>query len=507
MKENRILTMYDIRGIQDYVFKTNKIREIVGASKIIDEILINALHAFSMTKEDVEEYYLWNWKNEDSKYDEENEKVMMQTIYVGGGNAYVLYHEDIYQEANKFVSKYVLDNTYSLRLAIANVDADDFGEAYENVNSEMFTVKAKMPCSIPVGAFSFTKIDSITGYPLSKISAIDGACVCKETYLKEIAFKSVPNENKNTFDSMGLKKGDDSTLALVCLDGNNIGERILKKFKNLETYKSSFKHMRNLSKGIDKAFKNAFNVMEKGINNQKLYRKIILAGDDICFVCNPRVVMNAVENFLEELSKQDCSFMADPSIPFTACAGIAFFNSHFPFSDAYKVAIACCDNAKKTAKSEKFYKCDPVGSFVDFQICTNVNASDLDAYRDKHYIVDGESFINRPYYVELNTGNRSNTDAIDDVNKQSINNLNEKIDILNNLPRNVAKEIRAAIVNGDNEIEKEISYLNSRGIYLNTNTKNSNNNITLKEEKAVWYDACELMDFYSSKENGENENN
>ena len=33
------LYMYDVRGIQDYVFRTNKMKEIIGASLLVEDLV------------------------------------------------------------------------------------------------------------------------------------------------------------------------------------------------------------------------------------------------------------------------------------------------------------------------------------------------------------------------------------------------------------------------------------------------------------------------------------
>lgn len=39
----KVLAMYDIRGIQDYIYRTPHIKDAMGASLIIEDILKNAL--------------------------------------------------------------------------------------------------------------------------------------------------------------------------------------------------------------------------------------------------------------------------------------------------------------------------------------------------------------------------------------------------------------------------------------------------------------------------------
>lgn len=39
----RVLAMYDVRGIQNYIYRTPHIKDAMGASIIIEKIIVNAL--------------------------------------------------------------------------------------------------------------------------------------------------------------------------------------------------------------------------------------------------------------------------------------------------------------------------------------------------------------------------------------------------------------------------------------------------------------------------------
>ena len=45
-----VLAMYDVRGIQAYIFRTNKVKDIIGASTLVDNIIQKA---FSKASEKV----------------------------------------------------------------------------------------------------------------------------------------------------------------------------------------------------------------------------------------------------------------------------------------------------------------------------------------------------------------------------------------------------------------------------------------------------------------------
>ncbi|MBE5864581.1 MAG: hypothetical protein E7292_00015 [Lachnospiraceae bacterium] len=39
LRKGEVLAMYDVRGIQKYIFRTNKIKEIIGASSVVENII------------------------------------------------------------------------------------------------------------------------------------------------------------------------------------------------------------------------------------------------------------------------------------------------------------------------------------------------------------------------------------------------------------------------------------------------------------------------------------
>ena len=41
-----VLAMYDVRGIQNYIFKSNAAKEIIGASVLVSNVIIDGLNQF-----------------------------------------------------------------------------------------------------------------------------------------------------------------------------------------------------------------------------------------------------------------------------------------------------------------------------------------------------------------------------------------------------------------------------------------------------------------------------
>ena len=92
LKDREVLAMYDVRGIQSYIFKTNAAKEIIGASVLVSNVIIDGLNQFvSSIDEDQRPLYMTDWEKDSATAFQENSSVLMQVMFVGGGNAYVLF--------------------------------------------------------------------------------------------------------------------------------------------------------------------------------------------------------------------------------------------------------------------------------------------------------------------------------------------------------------------------------------------------------------------------------
>ena len=58
--EQPVLVVYDIRGIQDFVFRTNRVRDIVGASAIVADVLENSIREWFEQKKNPAEF-VFEW--------------------------------------------------------------------------------------------------------------------------------------------------------------------------------------------------------------------------------------------------------------------------------------------------------------------------------------------------------------------------------------------------------------------------------------------------------------
>ena len=506
-----VLAMYDVRGIQNYIFGTNRIRDIIGASDLVEDIILSGLCEVCQKHGWSSEKYLLDWEQDDGEAFLRDDSIQMQVLFVGGGNAYVLFRTGkICETVNRDLAKYVLEHTYSLNLAVAVVEkTEDYSVDYRNINLRMREIKAVMPQVKPMGAFPFMPVDSATGYPLASYDHEAGEYVSTESALKRTyRIRNKHEDPVAILDNMVTKKGDNSVLAVVHIDGNGMGNRIREIMQDKQGYPEAIRAMRQISKSLKYEFKDCYEQMCVRIDEDlaerikpdsvgKLYRKIIVAGDDITFICNAKAALYAVKVFMQCLSTKcmyhDCALSETDNrkkYALSACAGIAFFHSHFPFSDAYEVAESCCESAKAAAKlaQNRAGGCKEgmIGNYVDFQMCNHLKAADLSSYREKQYrMPDGLTMCFRPYYVTCEA-----YDDVFDLNAREDNKAHDLEEILfQNLRvfqregkgQSKYKKLRNMFSYGMGEVEKEITFLQSR------QTK-------LPETKPLsWYDALELV--------------
>ena len=51
--EHKVLAMYDVRGIQNYIYRTDKVQDAIGASYIVENIILEALENSVEREKDV----------------------------------------------------------------------------------------------------------------------------------------------------------------------------------------------------------------------------------------------------------------------------------------------------------------------------------------------------------------------------------------------------------------------------------------------------------------------
>ena len=482
--EREILALYNVGEIQKYIFKSNSLKEIIGASALAANIIIEGLRAYIQDKVEKSEQadYMTDWEFDDSNTFLKDERVQMQVIYVWGCNAYVLFRtENVWQNISRFLAKYILDKTYSLTLTTAALQKSQFYKAdCADVFDKMMYLKLCKPSSLPMGALPFMLTDTMTWYPVTYEE--NGLCLCTEAKLKRMAYSVIEtNESIIKYDSQKM-------LAICHIKDNSIEKRMQDALCGTDDYEQSIRILRLLLKktkedqheGFQKATKYISRIASNKnmIDNDIKYRMITADGDNIIFLCRPEFAIQMVKYYLGYLgTEKKCS----------ASGGIAFFDDRVSFQTAYSTAQSCLESARMKAIENSSAKSVEIDrNYFDFQICTNISEDHLNAYRSDRYLVNGHSVTARPYYVPLK---KQTSDFSENGN--SVENLEKWILKFQSILPDKRNMIMKAIMRGRSSLEEATASLALRG-YDVFKDQSGHNPI---EESTIWFDALELMEY------------
>ncbi|GHV37303.1 hypothetical protein FACS1894187_13680 [Synergistales bacterium] len=504
-----ILAVYDTVGIQDYIFSSNKLAENIGASKLVADIFGETLCEVIV---EVTKKPLPDWRNGAAL----NAKLSAEIIYQGGGNAYVAFRDkddqksdNTFQEVTKKFLTRVSKQARGVGIAVAAVETS-FGDTYKSdfkkLNKRLALVKGGFNVPVFAGSQPITKQSGRTGLPtIAKVEVKD-----KDEYLSQsqelkrdryAAYKKETETYIDDFDDLTFEKGTDSLIAIIHADGNNMGSRIKtfmeqEKFNN---YSEAVPNIRKLSTSIDKCYKEAreraidafkkkyaeyIADLEKKPSNKELYEappllEFIGDGDDTTLVIGGQFALDFATRLLREIENTPEESRPFTGVTPTACAGVVIFHSHYPFSEAYKLAEALCGNAKKPSR-------DNDGSYIDFHLHQSGGVSDLSVLREKLYTVDGKSILRRPWRVSAGLEDKlpnfnwfeSNCALLSDEER---------------FPRNKVKAIRNAI--GAGEKAAKLAENTLRGEKLPKMSVFADEKIS---EYAPVFDILEMLDVYKN---------
>ncbi len=482
----RYLIKYEIRQIQKYIYASSKIKEIVGASKIVRDCLIDflieACDEMNLKHNIKKEYGKLNlaFKFDDS--------LDFQIGFEGGGNLACFFKgdEEKVKEFNRRIGFLFLKKTYSLRVCYAYVEVtDNFQNDRKKLDEKLSKVKVTMPMTNLQGTIPVVMSSTESSLPLSEVEKNGKRRkITRESALKLKKYSSdFDTSNGNTCIDEFIEKNIDSYIAIIHIDANDLGTAITSYFKNneKETYEDNVDLSRQVSVRIKTKFNDEFDkylksfIESKG-SNKIQYRIIVNSGDDITLIMSNNYAIELVTGFLERINEN--SFF-DNEIKISACAGIAFVKSHFPYDRGYEIAEELCESAKKKAKSEKIRRENNNQSrcAFDYYICQNGIITTVEEDESKEKLKD---LYCKPYIVNRNT------DAMDDC-ETLFKRLKELNDESNGMSIGKAKQIRNAYEKNKQTTEMLFKKISSR-------LKNPLDD-PFENSKATYYDASTLIDF------------
>ncbi len=271
----------------------------------------------------------------------------------------------------------------------------------------------------------------------SEIYRIKNQNSYKESDLTKIEWNYFRN-NVDKLDDLVEQKGVDSNLAVVYIDGNSMGKKLEESTSGKKTYEESVKAIRKFSKTtqetyVDDGVKNAFE------NISDDYRLVVSAGDEINFIVKAKDAFSCARDYLDYLKNLKTKDGA------SACAGIAVFNSHAPYADAYRIAEEACESGKQKMKKNKL----DCASFIDFHICQGAIGTSLEDIREE----ENGKIISRPWMM---WGNGKKAETENDITDFA-SCVEKVIEFLRAFSRSNIKGMANAAKCGEVELKMEIN--------------------------------------------------
>lgn len=551
------LAMYDVRGKQEYIFKTNKLKEIVGGSCIIrdcfKEYLFPSAEEYMRRKAKKEGIplsddavcgiYNYNDSEKEPEYISEINKGkefsqkaferMMQdekcaaryageVVYEGGGNFFVLYKDkETCIEINKIFTRKLLKELYTLKVLCTYIELENglvnFIEDRKELYEKHRISEAEESVICPVNTLPFVQVDEITSLPLTKYNENTRKKVSTEAEAKLAKHLDVYNEKygEKDLDKLVTRKGEESLLAVVYIDGNNMGAKVQNVLGTETSYDQCVKKLRETSEFIQKNYvedriKDIDQMLEEKEKKGKKKagkRLVVFAGDEINLICNARDAYDIAKTYLKGLHQVSWK---DSTEPCSACAGIAIFHSHAPYAQAYKIAEECCESGKTRMKKlekarEKEGKSKEV-CYIDVHYCQKGIGMSLDDIREKE--VGG--LISKPWLLDMADEKNTTSKMPEDITIMEIEKVVEALQMIES--RTNVKDLAVAA-----KLSEDAFNLEMRRIYVHQSDediKRRMKEIFVQEDREEFgqkykkyrkmiYDIVIVYDLWFRKEEGE----
>lgn len=529
--EDRYLAILEVSQKQAYIFSSNKLADNIERSNEINYVMDGT--------------YFKEKCNPDL-YTEKN------LVYSGGGHVVLEFEGE--EAARKFVGSVtacILREFAEMEVfaKIRKYDASvSPSENLKQLTAALEGKKALRRAAFHQGSYGLESLMNDSFTPRSEIVGTDTKPHDNDRPLKMGEEFYRKYDWAWEFDKLGMSKYDNSFLAVVHIDGNEMGKRVAEFRNRLEKENpddwEEFKNKsRELSEQIDRDFKTAYIRMleqvaeaieagklsmldlKKNVNNNKTFfpiRKVILAGDDVCFVCEGRIGVECAAIYLRELGK--ITNEVDHK-GYSACAGIAIVHLKYPFYKAYELAEALCSNAKKfgAALSAACGKEHTKGiSSLDWHIEYGELKDSIEDIRADYRTDDNKRLELRPYVVDGDAAamaaepirqytkfeklmhNLNPTDGSDDA---AIGYARGKIKELREVLKRGEEAAKVYLVSNLMDTIRKEAY---QGIYRETDTSGIGQGKELEgrlfvetqdgEQRSILYDAIELMDVYAEVE-------
>jgi len=350
--------------------------------------------------------YILDKFNKDVKNEFDRSKGSL--IYSSAGAVKAFFNDcDAAEQFAKCIAKKLKSETEiaALNWAVSEIKNSNFASAIDEVEKMIQEKRNKKTEQVSmVNNPLFADCEICKKYPACEMADIPqkaGAILCRSCYLKQEVRKEklgIYNKINNTLDlpdDLESLVGDDY-LALICSDGNRLGEILIELSKQNKPELLS-KFSESLEKATIEAFKESVEAVFRDLAGYRNFPflVVVLGGDDMTMAMPSKYAFKFVKKFSEKFYEKTSEF-TDNLPKVSVSTGIAIAKRNYPFSNLYHIAEELQKNAKKLSRYLKTIQPGDEHSTVDFEIITESLTENIGERRKTidfgTYIVTGKPY-------------------------------------------------------------------------------------------------------------------
>ena len=354
------LYRFELKGIQRYVLSSSRLRQILGASALIEElssdILRTVLETSGGSKKDI--------------------------MYAAAGGATIRFGDD--ETLRKFAS------TWPLVVALAapglqfvqawTPSGGDSTSEMPKLFSALEQARSRPAPALPPMTPILDNAPGSSRPALANVTDKDGRYLDAAGASRERAGSTDSEllrrlsrrfrgklEADLPFEVDEIAGGEAGYVAVIHADGNSVGQRVLKLAKEGPEAVAQFSAC--LSEATEAAVQTAVASLRLTEGKKPILpaRPVVIGGDDITVIVRANQALDFVTTYARAFERECKNRKKELGGRLTASAGVAFVRGKHPFRAAYDLAEHLCSEAKREGKA---VAAKPTPSLVCFERIT-----------------------------------------------------------------------------------------------------------------------------------------
>jgi hypothetical protein len=422
-----VVTGIDVLGIQGYVFASNRLRDVLAASWMVDHVV----------KREADSLLQWGMTDD-------------RVLLAAGGNAIVEFAS--LDDATTWTRRYthwLQDEAPGIEVVVAHraYDGRSLAWGLKALAVDLARAKLERRPSAP-------QLGELVSRPIARLRKHRHQASGRWRPFLPASLDQAPGwtaDFADEFDLIGRTRGDTSLLGVVHVDGNGVGKAIkvwLDRCLDEEVGDDRVRtEYREWSRAIDELGERVLRAMiqrvaacisrvaaciseEENEHGEKRcvirgtpcelgfplrdwrddkarktvkdtvflpVRPILLGGDDLTFVCDGRIALDLAAAALREFGAHQIPHLGEGGgeRTLTACAGAALVKAHAPFHRSYALAESLCASAKRARQDANQSRGVDTGCWLDWHAGSTRPAEAVEDLRRREY--KGGDLTMRPY--------------------------------------------------------------------------------------------------------------